>query len=138
MKIAIIGTLTAMFGLAFAVAGHSGSEPASTSAQFPPGCAVAINGAIGLVPRAGLMVENRASRPVAVSVEARGAVPRVEIGTIGSGERKLFAHTLPAGRNVLLGAAAGETQPPRPFREVVHVINHGAVTCRHRYLWRIE
>jgi len=138
MNTATIGALTAAFGLAFAVAGHSGSERPAAASEFPPGCAVAINGAIGLVPRAGLTVENRSSRPAVVFVVARGATPRIELGTIGPGERKLFAHTLPAGRNVLLGAAAGETQPPRRFREIVYVNNHGAATCRRRYLWRIE
>ena len=101
MKSAIIVSLTAAFGLAFAVAGNSGSERPAAASEFPQGCAVAINGTIGLVPRAGLTIENRTSHPIVVFVEARGTVPRIELGSIGPGERKAFAHTLPAGRNVL-------------------------------------
>lgn len=73
-----------------------------------------------------------------IFVEARGAMPRIELGTIGPGERTLFAHTLPAARNALLGAVAGETPPPRRFSESVCVNTHGAATCRRRYLRRIE
>lgn len=137
MKLATIGALTAAFGLAFAVAGHSGPERSGAAGEYPPGCAVSINGTIGRVPRAGLTVENRSSHLVVIFIEARGDRPRIELGTIGPGEQKRFDHTLPAGRNALLGAAAGETRPRR-FREVVHVDNHGAATCRHRYVWRIE
>ena len=55
-------------------------------------------------------------------------------GTIGIGETRLFAHTLPAGRNLL--QAAGERGAV--VRAALTVANHGTATCKRRYLWRIE
>jgi hypothetical protein len=43
-----------------------------------------------------------------------------------SREIRLVAHALPAGRNQL------------QVRFMLDVANHGAGTCRRRYVWRIE
>jgi hypothetical protein len=110
-------------------------EAGTVALRFPADCALAVATVHRRLPRAGLRIENRTLRPVGVAIEARGAPPRAELGTVRPGETRVFAHALPAGRNVLVGM--DDTHPPRHFRGVVYVENHGPATCEYRYLWRI-
>ena len=67
-------------------------------------------------------------------LEPRDGLKRAEFGTIGTGETRLLAHTLPAGRNLLQAA----DERGAVLRAVLTVANHGTATCKRRYLWRIE
>jgi hypothetical protein len=134
MKVAGIGAAAAAIGLGYAIAENPIARYASATTSYPPGCTVAIAGAPGYLPRAGIRIENGRGDPVHARLEQRNGLPPVEFGMIGAGEIRLFAYTLPAGRNRL--RAAGERDAVS--RAVLTVPNHGAGTCKRRYVWRIE
>ena len=134
MKVAGIGAAAAVIGLGYAIVENPIPRYAAATTSYPPGCTIAIDGAPGYLPRAGIKIENALGHPVRAWLEPRNGLPRAEFGTIGSGETRLFAHTLPAGRNLL--QAAGERGAV--VRAALTVANHGTATCKRRYLWRIE
>jgi hypothetical protein len=134
MKFLGIASTTAVIGLAAVVVDRPAAERVGGTSSHPPGCLVAVAGAPGYLPRAGLTIHNRRSRPVHAWLEPRNGLARRELGTIGIGESLTFAHALPAGRNLLHArpeAGAG-------IATVLYVANRGAGTCSRRYLWRIE
>ena len=135
MKLASMGAAAAAIGLGFAVADKPASRYAGATTSYPPGCAVAINGAPGYLPRASVTIENRSAGSVSAWLEARNGQPRIEFGQIGEGELRVLAHTLPAGRNLL---QARSERGGAQLRAVINVANHGAATCNRRYVWRIE
>ena len=134
MKLASLGAITAAIALGVAIADRSGGPAPGMTTSYPPGCAVAVGGEGGLLPRAGVTIENRRAGPVHARIEPRHGLPRTDLGTIPGGESRWFAQALPAGRN-MLDAAAGAGSA---VRIVFHVANRGAGTCQRRYLWRIE
>ena len=131
MKIIGLGLATIALGLL--VAGHSDSRSAAAGDPYPAGCTVAIAGAPGYLPRAELAVENRGAAQLRLRLAGHHGLPIADLGTLGRGERRHFAHVLSAGRNLLHAVTDhGET-----FRVVLVVANHGAATCQRRYLWQI-
>jgi hypothetical protein len=136
MKILILVLVAASLSLGFAAADGTNSWPEPASVQFPAGCIVAIPAAPGYLPRAGLVVENRGSEPLRVRLEGRAGLSlnQADLGVVGAGASVTFAHTLPAGRNVL--RVRGDSG--REIRQVFYVNNHGARTCGRRYAWPIQ
>jgi hypothetical protein len=135
MKLIAIGAAIAAIGIGLSVASDPASRQAGGTASFPPGCAVAVAGAPGYVPRAAVTIENRTAAPVEAWLEARGGFARVDFGVIGEGEIRVLAPVLPAGHNLL---RAVPVRGGAVRRAVLNVANHGAATCKRRYVWRIE
>jgi hypothetical protein len=135
MKFVAIGAAVAAIGIGLSVANDPASQQAVGTTSFPPGCAIAVAGAPGFVPRAAVTIENRTAAPVEAWLEVRGGLARVDFGVIGEGEIRVLAPVLPAGRNLLraVPARGGAVR-----RAVLNVANHGAATCKRRYVWRIE
>jgi hypothetical protein len=134
MKLASLSALTAAIGLGLSIADRSGGPTPNMTTSYPPGCAVAVGGEDRLLPRAGLMIENRRASPVRAWIEPRYGLPRADLGIVAAGESMFVAQTIPAGRNLLQATDL----EGRVTRTVMQVANRGAGTCRRRYLWRIE
>jgi hypothetical protein len=133
VKVAAFGVAVAVVGVGLAIAGTSPSRHIGTT-SYPPGCTIAIDGAPGYLPRATVTIENRSASPVQAWLEPRMGVARVDFGQIGEGAVRPFGNVLPAGRNLLRASERGG----RAHRIVLNVANHGAGTCKRRYVWRIE
>jgi hypothetical protein len=123
-----------VIGLAAAVVEKPTAERVAGTSSYPPGCMVAVAGAPGYLPRAGITIHNRRSRPVHAWLEPRNGLARLDLGNIGIGESLTFAHALPAGRNLLHARSEAGAR----IATVLYVANRGAGTCSRRYLWRIE
>ena len=135
MKTVAVGIAVTAASVGFAIANRADSERARSSHEYPADCVIAVAVAPGYLPRAGLVVENRLDRPVRIWLEGRAGsrLKSADLGTIGAREQRMFAHVLPAGRNVLTGDdGSGRTQ-----RQVLFISNHGSGTCGRRFLWRI-
>jgi hypothetical protein len=135
MKLAAIGAAVAAVGVGLAIADKSPPRQAGGTTSYPPGCAVAIDGVPGYLPRAAVTIENRSAAPVDVWLEPRMGLARVEFGRIGEGEIRMLGPALPAGRNLL---RADSARGGRTHRIVLNVAHHGSATCKRRYVWRIE
>src|SRR5262249_43314261 len=135
LKLAAIGVAVAAVGIGLSVTDDREFRRVVATTSYPPGCAVAIEGAPGYLPRAGVTIENRSGGAVRAWLEARNGLARVELGEIGAGEVRVVAHALPAGRNLL---HAGSERRERTVHAALAVANHGAATSPRRHLWRID
>jgi hypothetical protein len=135
MKMARYGLVAALLSLWLAAAAGTRALQYEAIARYPDGCIVSVTVAPGYLPRAALVIENRRSETVYAWLEPRqgSGLERIDLGSLGAGERRSYAHLLPAGRNVLTaraGASGG-------LRQLFYVTNHGPGTCERRYVWPI-